>query len=231
MIYIVLIEPEKAVNVGSVARVMSNFGFSKLILVNPQCEHLGDEAKKVAKRAFEILERAEVIDSWDKLKMDLLIGTTALITRDYNIKRVPIAPWELASKLSSVKGGIGIVFGRESIGLKNQELMLCDVLVKIPTAKYAAMNLSHAVAVILYELRKETLWKKLREKMRLARAEELKRISMLFEQVLERLPFEREGRKITQRITWKRLFGKAMLSRREAMAVMGFFRKLLKNLR
>jgi hypothetical protein len=40
---IVLVEPAGALNVGSVARVMKNMGLSQLVLVNPQCDPLGEK--------------------------------------------------------------------------------------------------------------------------------------------------------------------------------------------
>ena len=45
MISIVLVEPKNSGNVGAIARAMANFGFSKLILVNPKCNHLSQTAK------------------------------------------------------------------------------------------------------------------------------------------------------------------------------------------
>ena len=43
MISVVLVEPETSGNVGAVARAMKNFGFSRLVLVDPQCSHLDDD--------------------------------------------------------------------------------------------------------------------------------------------------------------------------------------------
>ncbi len=57
-ISIVLVEPAGALNVGSVARIMANLGLSRLLLVNPQCDPLCDEARQMAVHAQEILEGA-----------------------------------------------------------------------------------------------------------------------------------------------------------------------------
>ncbi|MCC3433203.1 MAG: RNA methyltransferase, partial [Microcoleus sp. PH2017_04_SCI_O_A] len=57
-IRIVLVEPAGPLNVGSVARVMKNMGLHQLILVNPQCDYLGEEARLMAVRAADILETA-----------------------------------------------------------------------------------------------------------------------------------------------------------------------------
>ncbi len=47
-IRIVLVEPAGPLNVGSVARVMKNMGLHQLVLVNPHCDYLGEEARLMA---------------------------------------------------------------------------------------------------------------------------------------------------------------------------------------
>jgi tRNA/rRNA methyltransferase len=55
MISIVLVEPENSGNVGAIARVMKNFGFTDLFIVNPKCDIKNDEAIHRAKYAKELL--------------------------------------------------------------------------------------------------------------------------------------------------------------------------------
>ena len=62
-VIIVLVEPAGPLNVGSVARVMKNFGLSKLILVNPQCDHSSSDAIKMAVHGKDILESAIIVDT------------------------------------------------------------------------------------------------------------------------------------------------------------------------
>mgnify|MGYP002826358459 FL=1 len=51
----------------------------------------------------------------------------------------------------SVGGKTAYVFGPEDIGLTNQELHECDLLVTIPSWEgYPILNLSHAVSIICY---------------------------------------------------------------------------------
>jgi len=59
---IVLVKPQGPINIGSVARVMMNFGFTRLRLVEPTPEYLSLAAKKMALTAFPILETALVFD-------------------------------------------------------------------------------------------------------------------------------------------------------------------------
>ena len=77
-IRVVLVEPQGDRNIGSVARAMMNFGFSSLVLVNPQVDHLGDEARKMAVKAAPLLERARVVASLRDAVSDCrqVVGTT-----------------------------------------------------------------------------------------------------------------------------------------------------------
>ena len=56
---IILVEPAGPMNVGSIARVMKNFGFNHLVLVNPQCNPLSPEALQMAVHAKDVLESAQ----------------------------------------------------------------------------------------------------------------------------------------------------------------------------
>jgi tRNA/rRNA methyltransferase len=78
-IRIILMEPAGALNIGSVARVMKNMGLHHLVLVNPQCDRLGEEARLMAVHAADILEQAEEVPTLpDALKgCQRAIATTA----------------------------------------------------------------------------------------------------------------------------------------------------------
>jgi rRNA methylase len=58
---IVLVEPAGPLNVGAVARVMKNMGLRTLVLVNPQCDPLGVEARQMAVHGVDILEAAQQV--------------------------------------------------------------------------------------------------------------------------------------------------------------------------
>ena len=90
MIEIILVEPRKQENVGSVARVMKNFGFDKLILVNPKCK-IGVKANKVVKHAKDVLKNTKIKDFSYLKRPDYLVGTTSKLGTDYNIPRNPIS--------------------------------------------------------------------------------------------------------------------------------------------
>jgi TrmH family RNA methyltransferase len=205
-------------NVGAIARSMANFGFSKLILVNPKCNHLSQTSRNRAKWAQDVLKKAKIMKKIPKF--DTLVATTAQIGTDYNIPRSPISPKQLSSVC---KGKIGIMFGRESSGLTNEEILQADFVVSIPASKkYPVMNLSHSVSVILYELSQEDHT----SHIVLASSAEKKQIMKMLKSKLDKMDFKTKEKKQTQIKVWKRILGKSFLTKREAYALMGFFKKL-----
>lgn len=218
MLSVILVEPKNSGNVGAVARSMANFNFSKLILVNPKCNHLSQTARNRAKWAQDVLKKAKITKSIPKF--DTLVATTAKIGTDYNIPRSPISPAQL-SKIA--KGNIGLLFGRESIGLTNEEIKLADFVVSIPaSSKYPVMNLSHAVTILLYELSKEDHT----SHITLASEADKKQILKLLNKKMSKMDFATKEKKQTQIKVWKRMISKSFLTKREAFALMGFIKKL-----
>lgn len=225
MISVILIEPSKSGNLGAIARVMANFGFDNLVLVNPKCKKTAREAIKRAKHGLYVLRKAKVVKKIPK--MDTLVATTAKLGTDYNIPRSPISPEQL-SEIIQPNTKIGLVFGREGPGLRNEEVMACDFVCTIPSSsKYPTLNLSHSVAIILYELSKKMPNKKVSEHIIFASSVEKEQLNKMLEKTLKMLPFTAEQKRNTQRLVWKKMIGKSFLTRREAYALMGFFKKLL----
>ncbi len=157
MFRVVLVEPYYAGNIGSVARLCMNFDIHELVLVNPHESPLSEEALKWAVNAKSVLERAKIYSSLKKAIEDsaIVVGTTAK-PHEKRSRRVPITPREFATLVKDYWNSdevVSILFGREPSGLTNEELDLTDITVTIPTSpRYPALNLSHAVAIILYEL-------------------------------------------------------------------------------
>ncbi len=222
---VILLEPQSAGNIGAIARVMSNFGFENLVLINPQCDHLCEEAQGRAKHARNVLKKAKIIQIDALKKYHTVIGTTSQLGTDYNIPRSPLSPMQLAEIIPQSKKDIGILFGREGIGLKNNEIELCDFVVTIPTSKkYPTMNLSHSVAVICYELFKAQ--ENITSHIRFASDVDKKQIMKMVDAQISKMKFSTPAKKETQEKIWKRIVAKSFLTKREAFALMGFFRKL-----
>jgi tRNA/rRNA methyltransferase len=153
-IRIVLVEPAGPLNVGSVARVMKNMGLHQLVLVNPQCDYLGEEARLMAVRAADILENARVVES---LPSALVGCTRAIATTGDDSRSLPTQlenPADALPWLFEVPSAL--IFGREDCGLTNAELNYAQRLIRIPSSDaYTSLNLAQAVAVCCYELYRE----------------------------------------------------------------------------
>ncbi|MCX8200424.1 MAG: RNA methyltransferase [Candidatus Micrarchaeota archaeon] len=152
---VVLVEPLYDINVGKVCRAMKNFGFSRLYLVNPQAA-LGAEAEKYAKHASDILRNAKVAREFEDAVKGCypVIGTTSSFEKGSR-DLVRLEPLSKAVKNWDFKNA-AVVFGREDIGLSRETLLKCDLAVYIETSKkYESLNLSNAVAIVLYMLRRD----------------------------------------------------------------------------
>ena len=224
---VVLVEPEIAGNVGAIARAMKNFDFENLVIINPKCNIKSSEAVCRAKNAQDIISNSIVVNSFDDLDYDIKIGTTGKLGSDYNIPRSPLTPDELAEKIKD-KVNSAIFFGRESHGLTNEEISEMDFLVNIPSSDdYGILNLSHAVSIILYELFKVkqnfTLKK---NKFKQLENNDKNLLLSIINEKLDKISFETESKRKTQKILWKKIVGKAMLTKREGFSLMGFFRRI-----
>lgn len=154
-IRIVLVEPAGALNVGSIARIMKNMGLSQLVLVNPQCDPVGAEARQMAVHAPEILETARSVATLpDALTgCQWAIATTGLLRPLATPLESPRAalPWLLDHAMQP--DSAALIFGREDRGLTNEELNYAHRLIYIPSsATYPSLNLAQAVAICCYEL-------------------------------------------------------------------------------
>ena len=153
-IHIVLAGTQGARNIGAVARVMMNFGVTSLRLVRPEVDHLGDEARHMAVRADHLLDEARLFDSLADAVADchLVFGTTR---RFGKYREDFLSPRQAAILVGDQAHAtrIALVFGREDSGLTTVELDCCHKLLTIPTSEtLPSMNLSHAVAICLYEI-------------------------------------------------------------------------------
>ncbi len=152
----VLVEARNPLNIGAVARAMSNFGFTDLRLVKPY-EVAFREARS-AVRSHYILESAQVCGSVAEAVGDatLTVGTTAVGHRDLH---APLYRLETAAPLirrELAQSPVALLFGSEKFGLSNDQMSHCHWLLRIPTRdEHGSMNLGQAVAICLYELRRE----------------------------------------------------------------------------
>ncbi len=151
-IRIVLVEPAGALNLGSIARVMKNMGLTQLVIVNPQCEVLGEEASKMAVHAIDLLQSARIVPDLPTA----LAGCTRVIATTARARAIPtlletprqVLPWLVDSVEPTA-----LIFGREDSGLTNAELNYATRYLRIPVgSEYSSLNLAQAVGVCVYEL-------------------------------------------------------------------------------
>ncbi|MDE2091140.1 MAG: RNA methyltransferase [Gammaproteobacteria bacterium] len=152
-IRIVLVETSHPGNIGAAARAMKTMCLDRLVLVNP-LEFPHTDASARASGATDILERAQVVMSLDDALAGcvLVAGTSA---RQRNLGPTALTPGACVRKLMAVspEQEVAVVFGRERIGLTNEETDRCHYLIHIPAnPEYGSLNLAAAVQVITYEL-------------------------------------------------------------------------------
>ncbi len=156
---IILIEPNGPLNVGSVARLCSNFEVDELRIVSPKCNIFSLEAKKMALKGQKFIEHCKIFDNLEKaiFDCDLVLASCGRIevSKDsFYESSEDIFNWTLSFKKIN---NFAIIFGREDRGLTNSELLLANKTFYIPTSqKNPSLNLSHAVSIVLYELNKSS---------------------------------------------------------------------------
>mgnify|MGYP001165120163 CR=1 FL=1 len=149
----ILIRPQLGQNIGSCARVIKNFGFSKLSIVNPRDGWPNYKARMTSVGAFDMLKKVKVYNNTlDSIKKyDFVLSATAR-KRDINKKHISIANFIKIIETKK-RSNIGIMFGPEASGLSNEDLSYSNAIIQIPTSKkFSSMNLSHSMTVICYEI-------------------------------------------------------------------------------
>lgn len=152
---IVLVEPAGARNIGSVARVMKNMALQHLVIVNPHCDHLGEEARQMAVHAANILESARIVATLAEglAGCRRAIATTGRPRSLATTLETPGAalPWLLGTLPEPDTAAL--IFGPEDRGLNNEELNQAHRFMCIPSnSEYPSLNLAQAVGVCCYEL-------------------------------------------------------------------------------
>lgn len=151
---IILVEPQLGDNIGATARAMLNCGLMDLRLVAPRDGWPNPRARAMASGADEVLEAARVFETVTDAVADLqkIYATTA---RHRDMVKPEVTPKHLAAEMrqASVDGvRCGVLFGRERIGLTNDEVVLCDAIVHVPlNPSFSSLNLGQAVLLIAYE--------------------------------------------------------------------------------
>jgi tRNA/rRNA methyltransferase len=150
---VILCRPQIGENVGAAARAMLNFGLAELRLVRPECGWPNAKAVATASGAVAVLNGITVFASLEEATADLhhIFATTA---RSRELKKPIVSPETAVAEARSAIGAgrrVGLVFGAERTGLENEELLLADAIVRIPTnPAFGSLNLAQAVLLLAY---------------------------------------------------------------------------------
>ena len=163
---IILVEPNGPINVGSIARLCSNFNVSELRVVSPNCDIYGLDSKKMAMKGISYLNNCMVYESLNNalLDCDLVLATYGRISiskKEQQCSLEEVSQW--ISNFKNIKN-LAIMFGREDRGLSNDELLLAHKVFTIETNNNPSLNLSHAVSIVLYEFCKKLNHKNIKNK-------------------------------------------------------------------
>lgn len=226
----VLVGPREPGNVGAAARALKNMGLRRLVLVPgrvPAERLLSGEAVWLAKAAGDVLAAAQVAPDLDAA---LAGAGFAVATTARQRVRIPHRPLgEILSLLEEVpqETDVAFLFGREDRGLTNEELDRCQAVVTIPTsAEHTSLNLAQAVLLVAYELTRPQRSLPEPAASPLASAEERETLFRQMEDLLLEVGYlnPQNPRHILAEL--RRLFERALLSRRDVTLLRGLWAQL-----
>ena len=154
-VFIILVKPQLGQNIGSVARVMKNLNFKNLRIVNPRDGWPNEDVISTAAGADDIVKSTKVFGSVSEASKDLnYLFASSARKRDLNIKTLNLVNIISLNKIKFSRNDFkfGILFGCESSGLSNEDLITANQLIYIPSnSEFSSLNISHAVALICWE--------------------------------------------------------------------------------
>jgi len=142
----ILHKPQLSENIGACARGIKNFGFNKLVLIDPKPLFPNDKIIATSVGAKDIIKKSKVYDNLENIigQIDILIATSARI-RNKNIKHIELKDL----KKINFKKKVGFLFGSEASGLSNNEITYTNYTLNILTDKnFKSLNLSHSLIII-----------------------------------------------------------------------------------
>lgn len=147
---IILVEPIYGGNVGAIARIMNNFRFGELRIVGKVPEkndfYLAVHSEHILENVKTYPDLAAAIGDLDRvIAFSRRIGKT---------KPVDMSPRKAATFVHQIPHlKIGLIFGRETFGLTDDEADLCPLRCHIPAnPDFPSINLAQAVGLICWEL-------------------------------------------------------------------------------
>lgn len=237
----VLVETSRAGNIGSVARAMKTMGFSELVLVAPRgADPLNDpEAVAFASGALDVLQGARIVGTIAEA-LDGCNFAAAVSARLREFSPPVWMPRAFAGHIAMHGAGEAelapaLIFGNERVGLPNEIVEKCNVLINIPAnPAYSSLNLSQAAQVLAYECRMAAIGDSLPETGigfhgDAASLTQVEGMYAHLEEALVSIGFldADNPKKLMPRL--KRLFSRAQLETEEVNILRGIARQILKR--
>lgn len=150
----VLVRPRHDGNLGAVVRVAANFGVAEVVVVDPHCDILGNDFRRMsmgAEARVAVRTAAALADA--VADVEVVVATTSGRERD---PRHLATPDEVGERLrAGGAGSVAVVFGSERGGLTQEELRAGHMLLTIPAdPEFPTLNLVQAVAITLAALKR-----------------------------------------------------------------------------
>lgn len=227
---VVLVEPENQGNIGAVARLMKNFGLSRLFLVKPKVE-LGNQAYSRAVHADDVLEECIIVENLNDalIGVQWVIGTTSIVAKNpSNLRRTAIPPTEVATRIKNRCGEAALLLGREGSGLLNRELEVCDIVVSIPSSpNYRTLNVATASAILFYELWKAGVKRVERGCIKEANPQFKEQLVNTFNNLVLKVRVPKHLENLANK-AFRNIISRAFISEREATLLIGVLRRAIK---
>ena len=218
---VVLVRPRGSGNIGSIARVMKNFGARELAIVG-SARTRSFWARAMAAHGRDILSDAQCYETIRQA----IVGTTARAGLYRNHSQPPreIAP-EIAAALEA--GKVALVLGPEDHGLSNKDIEACQLLITIPThSDYQSLNVAQAAVVCLYEIFVASMTEVPHAVIQRAQAEHVERLFDIMRASLLKIGFLDSENPEHMLLAFRRFLGRAGLEDKDVRILTGMFRQI-----
>src|SRR5947209_691889 len=226
---VVLVRARNPLNIGAVARAMSNFAVADL-----RCVGTYQPSFREAKSAVDadlVMQSAQVFSSLAEAVADctFVIGTSASLDRDLATKPKSLHDTDEIRTQIAKGGRAALLFGSEKTGLSREELSYCHNVLRIPTRpEHGSMNLGQAAAVVLYELTRKPIHAEHEPHAR-ARGAELQRLEQAWLSSLQNSGYVKPNTERASTENLRALIRRLDLSEEDAGLLTGMWSKVLKQ--
>lgn len=234
-IKVVVVGVEGEVNLGFIVRLSRNFAVDELALVKPSINPWSEEVRRFAANGVVFMDsgKVKVYESLEEALKDAAISacTSAVVDIDSGDMLRKAINLEEFVNIAKNYDSIAIVFGRESTGLTRDEIAECDMLVHIEASpEYPVLNLSHAVAIVLYRMYKELGKHSVFDQIEKIDEEQVRLIDRYVDELVN-LVARDEWHRQAFSIMFRRFVRRATLSKQEAGLLITFIRRIAKRLK